>query len=145
MGGALGSNNPIRELLKEASRIFGDDRRVAQIISIGCGVPHALSLEGMTSRTVAERLLKEMPTDCHMVAKELAARLLNVDAYIRLSVERGMENIGIDDWNMLEEVEMCTISYVETQGVTQALETSLKHLRRRIGMVTLAQLSTFRV
>ncbi|KIM20866.1 hypothetical protein M408DRAFT_81414, partial [Serendipita vermifera MAFF 305830] len=44
VGGVLGSNNPTRMLLEEASKLYGKDRRVAQIISLGCGLPRVLSL-----------------------------------------------------------------------------------------------------
>ena len=37
VGGALGANNPTRLLLSEACNIFGNDQRVAQIISLGSG------------------------------------------------------------------------------------------------------------
>ncbi|KIM22350.1 hypothetical protein M408DRAFT_49170, partial [Serendipita vermifera MAFF 305830] len=44
IGGPLGTNNPTRLLLAEASKVFGKNRRVAQIISLGCGLPRALSI-----------------------------------------------------------------------------------------------------
>jgi hypothetical protein len=141
VGGAIGGHNPTRELLKEAITIFGDDRRVAQVISLGCGVPSALSLESMTKETGMERLLKEIPADCQMVAKDLAARLYSVDAYLRLSVEGGIGILDMDQWGMLGDVEMHTACYIETKAVASALESSLECLKRRTGAVTLAHLS----
>ncbi|KIM22796.1 hypothetical protein M408DRAFT_39535, partial [Serendipita vermifera MAFF 305830] len=44
IGGALGANNPTRLLLEEAGKVFGKERRVAQIISLGCGLPRVLSV-----------------------------------------------------------------------------------------------------
>ncbi|KIM22810.1 hypothetical protein M408DRAFT_39440, partial [Serendipita vermifera MAFF 305830] len=38
IGGVLGANNPTQLLLKETYNIYGQDRRVAQIMSIGCGI-----------------------------------------------------------------------------------------------------------
>ncbi|KIM28913.1 hypothetical protein M408DRAFT_58937, partial [Serendipita vermifera MAFF 305830] len=38
VGGPRGANNPTRLLLNEASNIFGNDKRVAQIVSIGSGL-----------------------------------------------------------------------------------------------------------
>ncbi|KIM24435.1 hypothetical protein M408DRAFT_47959, partial [Serendipita vermifera MAFF 305830] len=37
-GSVTGANNPTRLLLDEASTMYGKDRRVAQIISLGCGL-----------------------------------------------------------------------------------------------------------
>jgi hypothetical protein len=141
VGGALGGHNPTRELLKEAGTVFGNERRVAQIISIGCGVPPVLSLQAATNETGAGRLLKEIPGECEMVAKELTARLYDVDAYLRLSVEKGIGNIEMDQWGMLGDIEMHTACYIETQTITHALEASLKRLKQSSGTVTLGHLS----
>jgi hypothetical protein len=141
VGGVLGANNPTRELLKEAGAVFGNETRVAQIISIGCGIPPALSLEAMSDGAGAGRLLKEIPTDCQMVATELATRLYNVDAYLRLSVDKGIGNIEMDQWGMVGDIEMHTSCYIESQAITHALEGSLKRLRQRSGTVTLGRLS----
>jgi predicted acylesterase/phospholipase RssA len=141
VGGPLGSNNPIRELLKEASVVFGNERRVAQVVSIGCGVLPVLSLRAITNETGAGRLLKEIPDECEMVAKELAARLYDVDAYLRLSVEKGLGNIEMDQWGLLGDIEMHTACYIETQTIAQVMEISLKRIQRRPGAVTLGHLS----
>jgi len=141
IGGVLGTNNPTRELLKEAGTVFGNERQVAQIISIGCGIPPALSLEAMTDGVGPSRLLKEIPTDCQMVATELAVRLYDVDAYLRLSVDKGIANIELDQWGMVGDIEMHTACYIESQTITRALEASLKRLKQTSGTVTLGRLS----
>jgi hypothetical protein len=141
IGGAVGANNPTRELLKEASTVFGNERRVAQVISIGCGVPPVLSLQAITNETGVSRLLKDIPDECEMVAKELAARLYDVDAYLRLSVDKGIGNIEMDQWSMLGDIEMHTACYVECRTITDALESSLKCLKQGSGIVTLGHLS----
>jgi hypothetical protein len=141
IGGAVGTNNPTRELLKEASAVFGNERRVAQILSIGCGVPTTLSLEAVTNETGVGRLLKDVPDECETVAKELAVRLYDVDAYLRLSVEKGIGDIEMDQWDTLGAIEMHTACYVESQTIMHALEVSLRRLMQRSGSVTLGHLS----
>jgi hypothetical protein len=141
IGGVLGANNPTSELLKEAGMVFGNERRVAQIISIGCGIPPVLSLQTMTDGAGASRLLKEIPTECQLVATELAARLYDVDAYLRLSVDKGIGNIELDQWGMVGDIEMHTACYIESQTVSCALEASLKRLKQSSGSVTLGRLS----
>lgn len=93
VGGPLGANNPTVQLLKEAENAFGNEKRVSQIISIGCGVPPLLSVEVMINESGVGRLLKEIPTECDTLAKELAARLIDVDAYLRLSAEKGPDRL----------------------------------------------------
>jgi hypothetical protein len=141
IGGPFGANNPTRELLKEASLAFGNDKRVAQIVSIGCGRPHTLSLKEARDEAEVGRLLKEIVTDCHLVAQELSNKLFNVEVYRRFDVERGMGNIEIDNWSVLGDIETHTRSYIEMDAVIKAVEDSLRCLRGRIGAVTLSQIS----
>ncbi|KIM22768.1 hypothetical protein M408DRAFT_40342, partial [Serendipita vermifera MAFF 305830] len=44
IGGSFGINNPTRMLLVEAGCVYGENRRVAQILSLGCGLPRVLSV-----------------------------------------------------------------------------------------------------
>jgi hypothetical protein len=141
IGGPLGANNPTRELLKEASNVFGKDRRIAQIISIGSGSPHTLSLETSTKEAGFLRLVKELAADCETVAQELHTRLYNVQAYLRLNVDRGMESVGMEDWSILGDIESHTGAYITVASVSESLDTSLRNLRGRVGTVTLGQLS----
>lgn len=141
IGGPLGSNNPTKELLKEANAIFGKDTRVAQILSLGAGKPRVLSLQASATLEDVGQLMKGMMADCEIVARELARRLYNVDAYHRLNVEAGMEGIPIDNWTVLGSIESQTNAYTDTIAVTNALELSVKNLLERIGTATLEQLS----
>jgi hypothetical protein len=142
IGGALGANNPTRELLKEASIVFGKDQRVAQIISIGSGLPRVPSLDSSTKGGL-DRLMNGLATDCEMVAQELHARLYNVSAYFRLNVDRGMESLVMEEWSELGDIESHTEAYVAVASVSESLDLSLRNLRGRIGTVALGQLSMY--
>jgi hypothetical protein len=142
VGGALGANNPTRELLKEASIVFGKDQRVAQIISIGSGIPRVLSLDSSTKGEGLDRLMNGLATDCEMVAQELHARLYNVPAYLRLNVDRGMESLVMEDWSEFGDIESHTEAYVAVASVSESLDLSLRSLTGRTGTIALRQLST---
>ena len=139
IGAPLGVNNPTRELLNEAGTAFGNERRVAQIISIGGGssVP---SLETEANEIGVDRLLKGVAADCEMVARDLTVRLFNVEAYRRFNVEE-MGNTEIDSWDGLGDIESHTRSYIESGAVTKVLDISLKCLRDKVGTITLGRLS----
>jgi len=141
VGGPLGANNPTRELIREAGMAFGSDRRVAQIMSIGCGVPPIVSLDTENGEAGMDRLMRNTAADCQLVARELDARLFNIEAYRRFNVERGMKNMELDNWDILGDIETHTRSYIETNTVTKALDISLGHLRSKIGTTTLGRLS----
>ena len=143
VGSAIGASNPTRELLKDATTIFGKDQRVAQILSIGAGVPRVISLESSSGSVEVNQLLQTLATDCEVVARELSTRLFTVDAYLRLNIDKGMEDISMTDWGSLGGIESHTSVYVESSIVGEVLETSLGHLRSKIGSITLGQLSAY--
>jgi hypothetical protein len=93
-----GFNNPARELIKEAEKQFGADMRVSTILSLGSGRPALVAFDGPTP---ASNELKRIVFDCESVARELATQLFHVDAYVRLNVDRGMENTEMSDWEGL--------------------------------------------
>jgi len=140
IGGPLGANNPTRELLSEARTVFGADRRVAQVISIGSGLPRVLSMESPTNVEVVHRLLTNIATNCETVARELPTRLYNIDAYLRLNVDRGMEGIITLDWGELGNIESHTAAYIATTAVSQAIDSSVRRVMKRTGIMTLGQL-----
>jgi hypothetical protein len=141
IGGALGANNPTRELLKEASTVFGSESRVAQITSIGSGIHPVLFVSSETNEADLSRLLKDIATDCEAVAQELHTRLYRIKAYLRLNVERGMEDIAMEDWSELGAIESHTGAYIAVASISESIDISLRHLRERIGTVTLGQVS----
>jgi hypothetical protein len=135
-----GFNNPARELIKEAEKQFGADMRVSTILSIGSGRAALVAFDGPTP---ASNELKGIVLDCESVARELATQLFNVDAYLRLNVEQGMENMEMSDWEGLGKIEGHTETYLEVPAVTKAIDSSLQRLQDRVGSITLGQLSAF--
>ncbi|KIM28299.1 hypothetical protein M408DRAFT_24000 [Serendipita vermifera MAFF 305830] len=113
IGGAFGANNPTRLLLDEAIKVFGENRRVAQIISLGRGLPQVLSVNPSDTGNI-NRLLKEVTMDCEGVANDLSTQLINIDAYLRLNVNRGMESFGMKQWDDLGAVTTHTATYLAT-------------------------------
>lgn len=141
IGGALGANNPTRELFKEGINIFKKERRVAQIISLGSGSPRALSVNALANNGIGQ-LLKYMTIDSENLAKDLGTRLFNIDAYARFNVDKGMEDLNMDDWTGLGDIASHTSTYIEKPTVEKAINMCLKHLQEKLGTVTLGKLST---
>jgi hypothetical protein len=141
VGGPLGARNPTRELLREAGITFGSDIRVAQIISLGCGIPQILTLDELTGKAGLGQQLEDMAADCQMVANDLSARFFNVDAYLRLNVENGVGGTEFDDWSVLGSIESNTSVYIGNVTVTNAVDASLHRVRNQVGTTTLGRLS----
>jgi len=141
IGGAIGANNPTRDLLKEASSVFGNESRVAQIISIGSGIRPVLSINSEINEANLSRLLKDIAADCETVAQVLHTRFYNINAYLRLNVERGLENVTVEDWNELGAIESHTAAYIAVASISGSIDASLRRLREGVGTVTLRQIS----
>jgi hypothetical protein len=142
IGGPRGANNPTRELLKEASSLFGKDKLVAQIVSLGCGRSRVYSVEGTNTEGVSESV-QEMAADCEAVANELSTRLCDMEAYLRLNVDRGMETVLMDKWDDLGPIETHTSAYVETAEISGSIEASLRRLQGGTGSITLGEISSY--
>jgi hypothetical protein len=143
IGGPRGANNPTRELLKEASAIFGEDKLVGQIVSLGSGRSHVYSVERNTDTEGVDRFIQEMAADCDAVAKELSTRLCDLNAYLRLNVDRGMENLVMNEWDDLGPIETHTSAYIESTEISKALDASLRRLQGGAGTVTLGEISAY--
>lgn len=79
-----------------------------------------------------------------MVANELSTRLLDVNAYLRLNVNRGMESVKMKEWAALGAVVTHTAAYLATPYVSKMINNSLKCLQDRVGSVTLGRLVQFK-
>ena len=95
----MGTNNPIRLLMKEAPKAFDDQRAVACIISIGIGSTNITEFKelGLFQKVVPTKLidtLKEIVTDCERVKKEVSQRFTTTPSiYFRINVEYGLERV----------------------------------------------------
>jgi hypothetical protein len=141
-GGGFGFNNPTRELLKEAQSVYGGERRLSVIISLGSGRPKALSLEGTNQASAAmDELLRKLTLNCEMIEKDISHQLYDVGAYIRLNVDQGLEDIRLEDWNQLGKVTSHTKQYLQSTPVIKISEAITILLIDRQGIMSLNQLS----
>jgi hypothetical protein len=144
IGGSLGFYNPTREMLKEAKVAFGHEQRVALILSLGSGVPSIVSLDSSFPPFCdMESLVKYIGTDCERVAREMGTQLISLDAYVRLNVSQGLEDVRFDDWSCIGLVEGYIKTYLEAASVTRAVDLVSEKIMGRIGSITVGQLSMF--
>jgi hypothetical protein len=143
IGGPRGANNPTRELLREACTIFGEEKLVAQIISLGSGRSHVSIVERNTDTEGVSLPVQDMAADCATVAKELATRLCDMDGYLRLDVERGLESLLMNEWDDLGPIDTHTSAYVQTTEISKAIDASLRRLQGSFGTITLGEISAY--
>lgn len=141
LAGPVGANNPTRELLKEASAVFGNDTRVAQVLSLGSGRYSLPSLDTAEPTKVARHVTTSLLTDCEAVATELSTRLFAVDIYARLNVDSDMESPDPDNWTITSALERATATYLETSSISRIMEQSVQHVKQRVGSITIGQIN----
>lgn len=125
---SMGCNNPVRYLIEEAQREFGPGRAVSCIISIGTGKPKVAGFEapGLFQRALPLDLIKvlaRMATDSEVEASLMKARYQNCPGlYHRLNVERGLEDVALEEWEKLGDVKTHSMAYLEQADVSKDID-----------------------
>ena len=123
LDGGVGSNNPTKIMIREALDSFGQARGVACVVSIGTGVMNVsdFKVPGLVQKIIPTDLIqvfKEMITDCETIAREVDPWLSRTPGvYFRFNVEKGLEDIKLDESRELGNMKTKTIRYLE-QGRT---------------------------
>jgi hypothetical protein len=141
IGAGFGFNNPTRELLKEAKSEYGDERQIALILSLGSGRPKELSLDIKGELDTTVDLFMKLIVSGEIVEKEISYQLYDIGAYMRLNVDRGVDEIRFHDWDLLGRIKSYTSSYLESELVTRLINRSVIALKEREGVMSLYQLS----
>ena len=138
-GPPMGSSNPIRAVLKEACLQFGEDTPLSLLLSLGSGQPAPLSLPlSFISLHRWHEFLARAVQDCERTADEISSHLSEVDAYLRLNVDKGLGNLKTSDWHRLGEIISHTNVYIES--ISNKIDKALGLLQSRNGRFTLGEL-----
>jgi predicted acylesterase/phospholipase RssA len=135
--GGLGCNNPASQVLEEARNIFGNDRLVRCLISIGTG--HSGTI-GLAKPDTFEKLLptkligvlKRIATQCEETANGLSARFKDLEKfYFRFNVAHGAEGISLEEWDKMGELTEHTKAYMADVSVSKAIDEVVSILRNQ--------------
>ena len=124
--------NPTKVLLSEAQRVFGDDTKVATILSIGAGKGDVWSPS--TSDTELKEAVKRAAASCEPVHEEVYARLRETSIYFRLNVERSSER-------RLELSSASVSAYLGERAVSDRLDDAIKSISSHSAGVKLKDIS----
>ena len=125
---ALGFNNPIKEVIAEAARVFVESSQVSCMVSIGTGQRGIVGYDKPDAfqKWLPTRLvdvLKKIATDCDKTAQEMEQRFKNFPhIYYRLNVDRGLELISLDEWKRLGDVRHHTKSYMKLEALDRRVD-----------------------
>ena len=148
--GGMGCNNPIMQVLEEAELIF-PGRHVACIVSIGTGQPQTIRLPTRSRlRQTFQQVLPQdvivamqaIATSCEHSAREVAKRFQGTsNIYFRFNVEQGLQNVGLEQWEKLEDVTANTENYMRVPEVDQKLEAAVTAIQGRQNAAPVVQIS----
>jgi predicted acylesterase/phospholipase RssA len=126
IGGGMGRNNPIEQLLEEAHVIF-PDRHVACIVSIGAGHADTIRVPKPGWLPFPPNIvgaLEGIASDCERSAQDALRRFGNIqDFYFRFSVKQRLQTIGLAQLNQLPDVSALSGGYVREPDVDKNLTT----------------------
>lgn len=118
--GGLRYNNPVRALYDEANHIWPAplDRKIGCIISIGAGVP-PLKAAGDRGKEIIESLV-QIAVDTQQTANTFADEISHLSSttnviYVRLNVEQGLQNIGLEEWKEFDTISGATNDYLNNR------------------------------
>ncbi|KAH7326829.1 acyl transferase/acyl hydrolase/lysophospholipase [Rhizoctonia solani] len=142
--GGLQFNNPIHQLLDEASRQF-PGRGIGLILSLGTGTKNAIKLPraGFIPKPqwyLVFQLYKKIALSCEENHQAVTRRFKSwSNIYYRFNVDRGMGDIGLEEWKMLSQIETNTKTYTETIDVNASIELAVESFFTTNARMTIQQ------
>lgn len=151
---AIGANNPLKHLLREAEAEFGTGRRLGCVVSIGTGtrdVKLGRAVTGLVNYLQAPRYyiglvnsLKTTATDAEKSHRELQAKLLPFPgSYFRFNVPKAAEQVGLAHYKKAPLLKSLTADYLavpeivaQVRNLAESLKTDGFHHGLTVGLIS---------
>jgi predicted acylesterase/phospholipase RssA len=132
--GALGANNPVYALWNQAQDVWGDQLRgsLKCLVSIGTGLPALQPVRDDVLGIWAT--LKDLATETEKTAQQFHRDKSHLDdegRYYRFNVDRGLEEIGLEESRKKTEIAAATRRYVESQAVFKQMKACANNIAGR--------------
>ncbi|ROW01599.1 hypothetical protein VSDG_02235 [Cytospora chrysosperma] len=126
---ALGRNNPINVLPEEAISLFGTQRRLGCVVSLGTGSRKAELVQARAVREMGKQIvsllkvMKEFTTDTRRDHEQMEMKFNNFPGvYFRFDVEGGAEGISLDEWKKIGKLKERTRLYLQSAKVSAHID-----------------------
>ncbi|EPE35167.1 FabD/lysophospholipase-like protein [Glarea lozoyensis ATCC 20868] len=124
--GAAGANNPVWEVWNEAQLLWGPQPLAGKtkcLVSIGTGIP---SLKPFRDDVLhITDTLVSIATETEQTAERFRRDKAHLDdsgRYYRFNVDRGLEEVGLEESKKKKEIAAATRRYVGSQGVLRQIQ-----------------------
>ena len=120
---------------------FGEDAPLSLLLSLGAGQSTPLSLQSSLALPHGRlEFMARAVQDCERTANEISQHLSDVDAYLRLDVDKGLNDLKISDWHRLGAIESHTDVYIQSFPISKRIDKALDLLQSTSGNFTLRNL-----
>ncbi|CAE6479066.1 unnamed protein product [Rhizoctonia solani] len=121
------NNNPIRRFILEALRDF-PGRPIGHILSLGTGQKEVIQLPKalwIPKLQLLDRLhlLRQIATECEKTHQDIhQAFRSDPNVYFRFNVDRGVEGVGLEEWNSIQAISHHTRAYMQRGEIDACLD-----------------------
>jgi hypothetical protein len=138
----MNHTNPIKAVLDEAEQIFGKEKRVACILSLGAGVPLQMTMPSNLAHLEVHGLLQAMEMQQTVVTEEVGRRFETLEVYYRFSAPR-IGSGSLHDWTNwdVDTVQHHAEEYLNNPNYSRELDAAAEQLSTGRGTITLDGLS----
>lgn len=141
MDGALGANNPVDEVEREASNLWCPETRnlkplVKCFISIGTGNLGKRAIEDNIFKFLSKTLV-DIATETEETEEKFIDRWaehFEGKRYFRLNVEDGLQDVGLAEYQEQGAIQAATYEYVAHQKQKSQLRGCVRNLRQKQGV-----------
>jgi hypothetical protein len=141
ISGDLRFSNPTLTIISEAYNVFGEEARVACLMSLGSGHLGFLSPPNDSDLDSWNQFLDKALKDSEQKAEEIETLMGNLALYHRFSVTRGLEERAQTTTPTVRDAIECSTLYLAGVAVSRKLEKCVDLLKLRDGVAFLDQLS----
>ena len=133
--GATGANNPVMELWNQAQLMWGVEPlegKVRCLVSVGTGIP---SLKPFRDDVLhIGKTLVAIATETEQTAERFRQDKSQLDSsgrYFRFNIDRGLEDIGLEESVKKKEIASATRRYITSQVVFKQMQACAGNLAER--------------
>lgn len=144
--GAIGANNPVEWMWNESQRIWCDESAdtyglaslLKCFVSIGTGQAHMKAIG--TKWPSFLKTLKEVVTETEETARKFAdnhTRLRNENRYFRFNVDRGLQDVGLAEYEKQATIDAATQHYMDEPSIRTSVQRCTMNLKQKQRMSAL--------
>lgn len=134
-------SNPTQEIISETQSAFGTERKVACILSLGCGLPGIFSAPESSESVEWVQFLNNLTSDAERKAQSLDSQMGHIGLYSRFSVGGGLETTSLRRNIGLGDIVAHTKVYLDNGPVSRRIDLCIDMIRMREGTLSFDQLS----